>query len=144
MYFQNFVPVTLDADAMQRLFLLVLFATFALTTSAKGRGWYYTLTGTAYAKDSKDVLRNTALMIGRELVTTDSTGHYRVTIRGVTCDRGSKQVIARCNEQAFGKLVIRRVLSSASITIPSHWKRFAFCVDSLVPCKEQRRDLYVP
>lgn len=70
------------------LFFLLLVALSA-AVAAKGRGWSYHLTGVAYDQTTKDVLRNTQLMIGKQLVTTDSTGHYRVTISGVTCDRGN-------------------------------------------------------
>lgn len=106
--------------------------------------WQYTLTGTAYDQATKDVLRNTTLMIGEQVVTTDSVGHYTVVINGVTCDKGSAAQIKRCNEDAYGSLVVRRVLSTASITIKTHWKRYAFCTNNIVPCDVQRRDLFVP
>jgi hypothetical protein len=127
-----------------RTILAVLALVLVTTCSARGRFWSYTLTGTAYDKATKDVLRNTALMIGDQLVTTDSLGHYTMTISGVTCDKGSAWQIKRCNEEAYGKLVVRRVLSAASITINSHWKRYAFCDGGITPCHEQRRVLYVP
>lgn len=111
---------------------------------ARGRFWQYTMTGTAYDKTTRIVLRNTALMIGDQLVNTDSVGHYTVTIGGVTCDKGTNWQIQRCNEDAYGKLVVRRVLSASSITINSHWKPYAFCESGITPCHEQRRDLYVP
>ncbi|MBL7983161.1 MAG: hypothetical protein JNL52_15275 [Flavobacteriales bacterium] len=115
-----------------------------LAASARGRMWQYTLTGTAYDQATKDVLRNTTLMIGEQVVTTDSVGHYTVVINGVTCDKGSAAQIKRCNEDAYGSLVVRRVLSTASITIKTHWKRYAFCTNNIVPCDVQRRDLFVP
>jgi hypothetical protein len=114
------------------------------SAQAKGRFWQYTLTGTAYDKATKDVLRNTALMIGKQLVTTDSLGHYTVTISGVTCDKGTGWQIRRCNEEAYGELVIRRALGGTSMSINSHWKQYAFCESGITPCNEQRRDLYVP
>lgn len=126
-------------------FLLAgLFLLFGNSAQAKGRFWSYTLTGTAYDNSTKDVLRNTTLMIGDQVVTTDSVGHYTVIIGGVTCDKGSVWRIKRCNEQAYGTLVVRRVLSEASVTIHSHWKRYAFCEGGFTPCHEQRRDLFVP
>ncbi len=127
-----------------RIRLAVLALVLVTTCCAKGRFWSYTLTGTAYDKATKDVLRNTALMIGDQLVTTDSLGHYAVTISGVTCDKGSAWQIRRCNEDAYGQLVVRRVLSEARLTINSHWKRYAFCESGITPCHEQRRDLFVP
>ena len=123
-------------------FLLLLLVSHS--AEARGRFWSYTLTGTAYDQATKDVLRNTALMIGDQLVTTDSLGHYTVTISGVTCDKGSAWQIKRCNEEACGKLVVRRVLSETRITINSHWKQYAFCESGITPCREQRRDLFVP
>ena len=127
-----------------RTFLAVLALVVVTTCWAKGRFWSYTLTGTAYDKATKDVLRYAVLMIGDQVVTTDSLGHYMVTIGGVTCDKGTNWQIKRCNEEAYGELVVRRVLSSASITINSHWKRYAFCEGGITPCHEQRRDLFVP
>ena len=127
-----------------RLSLLLLLLFSSAVAEAKGRFWSYTLKGTAYDKTTKDVLPNTALMIGDQLVTTDSLGHYTVNISGVTCDKGSAWQIKRCNEEAYGRLVVRRLLSEASITINSHWKRYAFCEGGIAPCHEQRRDLYLP
>ena len=127
-----------------RTILAVLALVLVTTCSAKGRFWSYTLTGTAYDKATKDVLRYAVLMIGDQVVTTDSLGHYMVTIGGVNCDKGTNWQIKRCNEEAYGELVVRRVLSSASITINSHWKQYAFCESGITPCNEQRRDLYVP
>lgn len=129
---------------MRHLLPLLLLLFLVPSAEAKGRFWSYTLTGTAYDKATKDVLRNTALMIGDQLVTTDSLGRYAVTISGVTCDRGSAWQIKRCNEEAYGQLLVRRVLSEASITINSHGKRYAFYESGITPCHEQRRDLYVP
>ena len=127
-----------------RLSLLLVLLLSSPLLEAKGRFWSYLLTGTVYDKTSKNVLRNTALMIGDQLVTTDSLGHYTVNISGVTCDKGSTWQIKRCNEDAYGRLVVRRLLSEASTTINSHWKRYAFCESGITPCHEQRRDLYVP
>lgn len=129
---------------MCRTFILLLACCFALGAAAKGRFWQYSMHGTAYDKATNDVLRNTALIVGKQLVTTDSLGRYTVIISGVTCDKGTSWQIRRCNEKAYGELVVRRALSVMSITIASRWRRYAFCVDSIVPCKEQRRDLYVP
>ena len=129
---------------MTRLALLLVLLLSSPLVEAKGRSWSYVLTGTACDKTSKDVLRYAALMIGDQLVTTDSVGHYAVTISGVTCDKGSAWQIKRCNEEAYGQLVVRRVLSMTSGTINSHWKRYAFCEGGIVPCHVQRRDLYVP
>lgn len=128
---------------MKHLSLLLLLL-LSPSAQARGRFWSYTLTGTAYDQATKDVLRNTALMIGDQLVTTDSLGHYTMTISGVTCDKGTSWQIMRCNEETYGKLVVRRVLSAASTTINSHWKKYAFCESGFTPCHEQRRDLYVP
>jgi hypothetical protein len=137
--------MSIAAMAMRYLFpLLLLLVLGTPSASAKGRFWSYTLTGTAYDKATKDVLRNTALMIGKQLVTTDSLGHYTVTISGVTCDKGTVWQIRRCNEKAYGQLEVRRALGGTSTTINSHWKQYAFCESGITPCKEQRRDLYVP
>lgn len=129
---------------LRRITLALLALVLVTTCWAKGRFWSYTLTGTAYDMSTKDVLRNTTLMIGDRVVATDSVGHYTVIIGGVTCDKGSVWRIKRCNEQAYGTLVVRRVLSEASVTINSHWKRYAFCEGGITPCHEQRRDLFVP
>jgi hypothetical protein len=127
-----------------RFVLLLLLWLGAPPAQAKGRVWSYTLTGTAYDKGTKDVLRHTVLMIGKQLVTTDSLGHYTVTISGVTCDKGSAWQIKRCNEKAYGQLEVRRALGGPISTINSHWKQYAFCESGITPCKEQRRDLFVP
>lgn len=129
---------------MLRLSLILLLLFAVLEAGAKGRIWSYVLTGTAYNKATKDVLRHATIMINEHVVTTDSTGHYEVTISGVTCDRGSGWQIRRCNEKAYGDLVIRRALSTRSATVPSHWKRYAFCESGIAPCNIQRRDLFVP
>jgi hypothetical protein len=129
---------------MMRLSLLLVLLLSSPLVEAKGRFWSYMLTGTAYDKATKDVLRNTALMIGKQLVTTDSLGHYTVTISGVTCDKGTGWQIRRCNEKAYGQLEVRRALGGTSTTINSHWKQYAFCESGITPCNEQRRDLYVP
>ena len=129
---------------MRHFLALLLLLLLVPSAEARGRFWSYTLTGTVYDQATKDVLRNTALMIGDQLVTTDSLGHYSVLISGVTCDKGSAAQIKRCNEDAYGTLVVRRVLSEASISIRSHWKQYAFCTYNIVPCAVQKRDLYVP
>ena len=46
------------------------------------------MNGVVYDKAMRNVLRNTSLMIGTQLVSTDDTGWYSVIIHGVTCDRG--------------------------------------------------------
>lgn len=52
--------------------------------------------------------------------------------------------LRRCNEQAYGELVVRRALIEESITMASRWRRNAFCEGGIVPCTEQRRDLHMP
>lgn len=56
----------------------------------------------------------------------------------------SMNACRRCNEQAYGTLVLRRALGGTSTTINSHWRRYAFCESGITPCGIQRRDLYVP
>lgn len=112
----------------------------------KGIAWWYTMTGVVYDKATYDVLRNTSMMIGEQLVITDDAGHYTVIIRGVTCDSGSRSAIDRCNEEAYGTLVVRRLFSEANDTIHTHWKEFA-CIDPWIitpNCHLSKRDLYVP
>ena len=130
---------------MARTLVLLIAVAIALAGFGKGRAWSYLMMGTAYDQTTKNVLRNTVLFVGKQLVTTDSTGHYELTISGVTCDRGPAREIDRCNEEAYGRLVVRRVLSTASITIPSHWKSYAFRVPHIDPWSGVCRvDLYVP
>ncbi len=74
---------------MRHLLPLLLLLLLVPSAAAKGRFWSYTLSGTAYDKATKDVLRNTTIVIGEHVVTTDSVGHYTVIINGVTCDKGS-------------------------------------------------------
>lgn len=50
----------------------------------------------------------------------------------------------RFDDEASGELVMRRALREKSIAIASRWRRYACCMVSSVPCKEQRRDLHMP
>lgn len=127
-----------------RIFLLFIALTGTILVSAKGRFWSYILMGTAYDNSTREVLRNTFLFIGTQLVTTDSTGHFEVTISGITCDKETLMQNRRCNEEHYGKLLVRRALSETSVTINSHWKRYAFCSNSIAPCGVQHRMLFVP
>lgn len=127
-----------------RALILIVALNGSLMASGKGRVWSYLITGTAYDKATKDVLRNTTLFIGAQLVTTDSTGHFEVVISGITCDKGTRLQIHRCNEDHYGKLLVRRALSETNVTINSRWKRYAFCSNSIVPCGVQHLMLFVP
>lgn len=113
----------------------------------KGRSFAYTMEGFVYDQATKDVLRNTSLVVGKQMVTTDDRGWYSVRISGITCDRGdSRAEIDRCNEALYGELVIRRLFRDASITIRTNWKDHA-CLDRIAftpPCHVSRRDLFVP
>lgn len=80
-----------------RIFLLFIALTGTILVSAKGRFWSYILMGTAYDNSTREVLRNTFLFIGTQLVTTDSTGHFEVTISGITCDKETLMQNRRCN-----------------------------------------------
>lgn len=136
-------PTVLSLSRPATLFisLLLAFAGFG-----KGMAWSYEMNGVMYDKATKDVLRNTRVMIGAQLVNTDENGWYSVVIRGVTCDRGSREEMDRCNEEAFGQLVVRRLFTEASEIIRTYWKDFA-CVDKLSknpPCFLSRRDLFIP
>ena len=131
---------------MSRYVLFVLALLLTNAAFSKGRAWSYTMNGYAYDRTTNDVLRNTSLMIGTQLVTTDEQGWYLVIIHGVTCDRGSRKEIERCNDEAYGQLTIRRLFGGASVTIHTGWRDHA-CIDRLIvtpPCYISRRDLYVP
>lgn len=132
---------------MMRLLFCFAALLSAFAVTGKGRAWSYTMEGYAYDQTTKDVLRSTSLMIGDHIVTTDSTGWYSVVIKGVTCDMGrSREDIDRCNEEAFGQLVIRRLFSETSISIRTNWKDHT-CLDRMIftpPCFLSRRDLFVP
>ncbi|HRD52547.1 MAG TPA: hypothetical protein PKY96_07860 [Flavobacteriales bacterium] len=129
--------------------LSVLLVTMLLVGAAfsKGRAWSYTMEGTAYDKTTSDVLRNTGLMIGKQIVITDENGWYTVLISGITCDRGGgRHAIDRCNEDAFGHLVVRQLFTDAVITIRTQWRQHA-CIDRArftPPCGVSRRDLFLP
>jgi hypothetical protein len=132
---------------MMRLSVLLLSLLLLGAAFGKGRAWSYMMEGYAYDKTSNDVLRNTSLIIGEEIVTTDENGWYTIVINGITCDRGgSRHAIHRCNEDAFGHLIIRRLFSDARITIRTNWKNHA-CLDRVrftPPCGVSRRDLFLP
>mgnify|MGYP007092123164 CR=1 FL=1 len=134
------------ALSIPRLAILYVALLHTYAGFGKGIAWSYTMNGAVYDKTTKDVLRNTSLMIGTQLVITDDTGWYSVVIRGVTCDRGSHEEMDRCNDEAFGQLVVRRLFSDTSITIRTNWKDHA-CLDRIAftpPCYISRRDLFVP
>ena len=126
------------------LLLALLMASYGF---GKGRAFAYTMEGFVYDQATKDVLRNTSLVIGKQMVTTDDRGWYSVQISGITCDRGdSRADIDRCNEALYGELVIRRLFSDTSVTIRTNWKHHA-CLDRIAftpPCYISRRDLFVP
>jgi len=122
--------------------LIVIAATNSL--EAKGRFWAYTMKGTVYEAGSKEPLKHTTLVIGRDTVTTDSLGFYRVTSAGVTCDKGGRSRINRCNREAYGHLVIQRLGATNTTRIKSHWKRYAFCNGEENDCPSFSKDLYVP
>lgn len=99
-----------------------------------------------YDQATKDVRRNTTLMIGEQVITTDERGWYAVRISGITCDRGSRVEIKRCNDAHYGKLVVRRLFSDTSISVRTNWEAHA-CLDRIAftpPCYISRRDLFVP
>ncbi|HRH70513.1 MAG TPA: hypothetical protein PLB89_13475 [Flavobacteriales bacterium] len=130
-----------------RTLALLLALLIAPVVFGKGRAFAYTMEGYAYDKHSSDLLRNTSVLIGKQLVNTDDRGWYSVRISGITCDRGdSRAEIDRCNEALYGELVIRRLFSDTSITIRTNWKDHA-CIDRIAftpPCYISRRDLFVP
>lgn len=134
------------ATAIIRSALLCLAIVSTASATTKGRYWSYTMSGCVYDKTTKEVLRNTAIMIGKQMVTTDSTGHYAVTLSGITCDRGTLAQMHRCNEDAYGTLVIRRSLGGTGITIRSHWQSYVFGEgrNAIVPWNQCRRDLFIP
>lgn len=139
----NTISATLSIPRLAILYVALLhtYAGFG-----KGIAWSYTMNGAVYDKTTKDVLRNTSLMIGTQLVITDNTGWYSVVIRGVTCDRGSRVEIKRCNDARYGMLVVRRLFSDTSITVRTNWEDHA-CLDRMAitpPCYVSRRDLFVP
>lgn len=130
-----------------RTLALLLALLMASRGFGKGRAFAYTMEGFVYDQTTKDVLRNTSLVFGKQMVTTDYRGWYSVRISGITCDRGdSRGEIDRCNEALYGELVIRRLFSDTSITVRTNWEAHA-CLDRLAftpPCYVSRRDLFVP
>jgi hypothetical protein len=125
------------------LLLLLLLAPVAI---GKGMAFSYTMEGHVYDQATKDVLRNTTLMIGVQVITTDERGWYSVRISGITCDRGSRVEIKRCNDARYDMLVVRRLFSDTSITVRTNWEDHA-CLDRMAitpPCYVSRRDLFVP
>lgn len=130
-----------------RALALLLALLIASQGFGKGRAFAYTMEGFVYDQTTQDVLRNTSLVIGKQMVTTDDRGWYSVRISGITCDRGdSRAEIHRCNEALYGELVIRRLFSDISITIRTNWKDHA-CIDRVIftpPCFSSRRDLFLP
>lgn len=129
-----------------RKLALLLALLMASHGFGKGRAFAYTMEGFVYDQAIKDVLRNTTLMIGEQVITTDERGWYAVRISGITCDRGSRVEIKRCNDAHYGKLVVRRLFSDNSITVRTNWEAHA-CLDRIAftpPCYISRRDLFVP
>jgi hypothetical protein len=130
-----------------RKLALLLAMLMASQGFGKGRAFAYTMEGFVYDQATKDVLRNTSLVVGKQMVTTDDRGWYSVRISGITCDRGdSRAEIHRCIEAHYGELVLRRLFSDTSITIRTNWKDHA-CLDRVAftpPCYISRRDLFVP
>jgi hypothetical protein len=125
---------------------LLLALLLASVVFGKGMAFSYTMEGYVYDQATKDVLRNTTLMIGEQLITTDERGWYAVRISGITCDRGSRVEIKRCNDAHYGKLVVRRLFSDSSITLRTNWEAHA-CLDRIAftpPCYVSRRDLFLP
>lgn len=126
-----------------------LLATLLFTSAIHGQGmrFSYTMQGNVYDHATKDVQRNTVLMIGKHIVTTDSTGWYSVVISGVTCADGyTPRENDRCNEAQFAQIKVRRILSDKSIIIRTNWKDHA-CLDRVVftpPCYLARVDLFLP
>jgi hypothetical protein len=131
---------------MKRTSALLLALLLAPVAFGKGMAFSYTMEGYVYDQATKDVLRTTTLMIGEQVITTDEHGWYVVRISGITCDRGSRAEIKRCNDARYGKLVVRRLFSDTSITVRTNWEAHA-CLDRIVftpPCYISRRDLVVP
>jgi hypothetical protein len=131
---------------MIRTAALLLSLLLAPVAFGKGMAFSYTMEGYVYDQATKDVLRNTLLMIGAQVITTDERGWYAVRISGITCDRGSRVEIKRCNDARYGMLVVRRLFSDTSITVRTNWEDHA-CLDRIAftpPCHVSRRDLFVP
>ena len=131
---------------MMRTSTLLLSLLLAPLAFGKGMAFSYTMEGYVYDQATKDVLRNTTLMIGEQVITTDERGWYAVRISGITCDRGSRVEIKRCNDARYGRLVVRRLFSDTSITVRTNWADHA-CLDRIAftpPCYVSRRDLFVP
>ncbi len=131
---------------MMRTSALLLSMLLAPVVFGKGMAFSYTMEGYVYDQATKDVLRNTTLMFGEQVITTDERGWYAVRISGITCDRGSRMEIKRCNDAHYGKLVVRRLFSDTSITVRTNWADHA-CLDRIAftpPCYVSRRDLFVP
>ena len=131
---------------MMRTSALLLSLLLAPVAFGKGMAFSYTMEGYVYDQATKDALRNTTLIIGEQVITTDQRGWYAVRISGITCDLGSRVEIKRCNDAHYGKLVIRRLFSDTSITVRTNWEAHA-CLDRIAftpPCYVSRRDLFVP
>jgi hypothetical protein len=131
---------------MKRTSVLLLLLLLAPVAFGKGMAFSYTMEGYAYDQSTKDVLRTTTLMIGEQVITTDEHGWYAARISGITCDRGSRVEIKRCNDSHYGSLVVRRLFSDTSITVRTNWEAHA-CLDQIAftpPCHVSRRDLFVP
>jgi hypothetical protein len=128
---------------MMRTSALLLSMLLAPVAFGKGMAFSYTMEGYVYDQATKDVLRNTTLMIGEQVIMTDERGWYAVRI---TCDLGSRVEIKRCNDARYGSLVIRRLFSNSSTTVRTNWADHA-CLDRIAftpPCHVSRRDLFVP
>jgi hypothetical protein len=131
---------------MMRTSALLLLLLLAPVAFGKGMAFSYTMEGYMYDQATKDVLRNTVVMIGKQAITTDDKGWYSLIISGITCDRGSRAEVKRCNNAHYGELVIRRLFSDTSITVTTNWEAHA-CLDRIAftpPCYISRRDLFVP
>lgn len=131
---------------MMRTAALLLALWIAPVALGKGMAFSYTMEGYVYDQATKDVLRNTIVMIGKQAITTDDKGWYSLIISGITCDRGSRAEIRRCNDAHYGKLVVRRLFSATCITVRTNWEAHA-CLDRIAftpPCYISRRDLFVP
>jgi hypothetical protein len=131
---------------MMRTSALLLSMLLAPVAFGKGMAFSYTMEGYVYDQATKDVLRNTTLMIGEQVIMTDERGWYAVRISGITCDLGSRVEIKRCNDARYGSLVIRRLFSNSSTTVRTNWADHA-CLDRIAftpPCHVSRRDLFVP
>ena len=129
---------------MLRSLALLLLIASANSLDAKGRFWSYTMKGTAYDARTKEPLKDAVIIIGRDTVTTNAEGYYNVTVNGVTCDKGGRWRINRCNKRAYGHLVLQRLGESSSTRIKSHWKKYAFCNEQEEDCPPFIKDLFVP